>query len=68
MRTKLSAPKPNEEQLSRFLDAAKSLECDESEERFDAALRKVAAHKPGGAVKKLEAQEPRRGTRRPGQE
>jgi hypothetical protein len=29
-----------------FLEAARALECDESEERFDAALRKVAAHKP----------------------
>jgi hypothetical protein len=29
-----------------FVDAARALECDESEERFDAALRKVAAHKP----------------------
>jgi hypothetical protein len=29
-----------------FVEAARSLECDESEERFDAALRKIAAHKP----------------------
>jgi hypothetical protein len=29
-----------------FEDAARALECDESEERFDAALKKVAAHKP----------------------
>lgn len=29
-----------------FIKAAKELECDESEERFDAALKKVAAHKP----------------------
>ena len=29
-----------------FVDAARALECDESEERFDAALKKVAAHKP----------------------
>jgi hypothetical protein len=36
----------NRSQRERFEDAARSLECDESEERFDAALRKVAAHKP----------------------
>jgi hypothetical protein len=29
-----------------FLAAARALGCDESEERFDAALKKVAAHKP----------------------
>ena len=29
-----------------FVDAARALECDESEERFDAALRKIAAQKP----------------------
>jgi hypothetical protein len=28
------------------VEAARSLECDESEERFDAALKKIAAHKP----------------------
>ena len=27
------------------MDTARKLECDESEERFDAALKKVAAHK-----------------------
>ena len=35
-----------------FIEAARSLECDESEERFDAALKKIAAHKP--ADKKTE--------------
>jgi hypothetical protein len=29
-----------------FVDAARALGCDESEERFDEALKKVAAHKP----------------------
>jgi hypothetical protein len=32
-------------QLERFIDAARKLEADEAEERFDAALKKVAAHK-----------------------
>jgi hypothetical protein len=33
-----------------FEDAARALECDESEERFDAALKKVATHKPEAKV------------------
>jgi hypothetical protein len=39
-------PKNGVGQRDKFIDAARALECDESEERFDAALRKVAAHKP----------------------
>ncbi len=38
------------EQSKQFIDAARALECDESEERFDAALAKVARHKPPGAA------------------
>ena len=33
-------------QYKRFLETARTLECNESEERFDAALKKVATHKP----------------------
>jgi hypothetical protein len=33
-------------QGKRFVESARALECDESEERFDAALKKIAAHKP----------------------
>jgi hypothetical protein len=36
----------SQSQRERFEEAARSLECDESEERFDAALRTIAAHKP----------------------
>jgi hypothetical protein len=36
----------SQSQRERFEEVARSLECDESEERFDAALRKIAAHKP----------------------
>ena len=32
-------------QIDGFKEAARALECDESEERFDAALKKIAAHK-----------------------
>jgi hypothetical protein len=41
-------------QRERFDDAARALECDESEERFDAALKKVAAHKPPSDEKQKE--------------
>jgi hypothetical protein len=37
-------------QSKAFEDAARAHECDESEERFDAALRKIAAHKPKGVT------------------
>lgn len=37
--------KPGEKR-ERFEDVARALECDESEERFDAALKKIAAHRP----------------------
>jgi hypothetical protein len=33
-------------QVERFVETARMLGCDESEERFDAALKKVAAHRP----------------------
>ena len=33
-------------QRKSFEEAARALECDESEERFDAALKKIATHKP----------------------
>jgi hypothetical protein len=36
-------------QTENFKEAARALGCDESEERFDAALKKVAAHKPAKA-------------------
>lgn len=34
--------KDTSEQVDRFREAARELGCDQSEERFDAALRKVA--------------------------
>jgi hypothetical protein len=37
---------PPTKQREAFIDAARALECDESEERFDAALKKIAAQKP----------------------
>ena len=33
-------------QSQRFVEAARELGCDESEEAFDAALKAVAKHKP----------------------
>jgi hypothetical protein len=34
------------EQFSRFVETARALECDEDKERFEAALGKIATHKP----------------------
>jgi hypothetical protein len=33
-------------QFGVFLETARALGCDEDKEKFEAALRKVAAHKP----------------------
>jgi hypothetical protein len=48
------------DQTQRFIEAARELGCDESEERFDDALRKVAKAKP-----KPEAEKPK--PKKPGQ-
>lgn len=37
------AVKPEKSQLDKFKEAAKQVETDDSEERFDRALKKVAA-------------------------
>ena len=34
------------QQAKAFIDAARALGCDESEEAFNANLKKVASHKP----------------------
>jgi hypothetical protein len=47
-RAKVSGTATENKQFKRFVESARALECDESEERFDAALRKIAAHKPSG--------------------
>jgi hypothetical protein len=39
-------PKNNKDQVGEFRKAARELGCDESEERFQNALRTVARHKP----------------------
>ena len=41
-----------EDQHQRFIDTARALGCDEDKEKFEAALRKVAAHKPDKNTKK----------------
>ncbi len=38
--------KQNNAQLDRFKDAARELECDEDEKRFDKKLKRVAKAKP----------------------
>jgi len=37
---------PEQSQRERFEQAARELGCDESEERFDETLKRVAKHKP----------------------
>jgi hypothetical protein len=39
-------------QHQRFIETARALGCDEDKERFEAALGKVAAHKPADTPKK----------------
>ena len=48
--TSTPSKKRQKNQSDRFTDAARALECDKSEERFDAALRKVATDKPTGGT------------------
>jgi hypothetical protein len=48
-------PKPDDEQLKRFQDAARNLGTDESEEAFDRALRKVASARPAPKPKRKAA-------------
>lgn len=38
--------KNGENQKIAFIDAARALKCDESEQRFNEALGKIARHKP----------------------
>jgi hypothetical protein len=40
-------------QSKAFVEAARELGCDESEERFDAALKRVAGHKEVAAKKAI---------------
>ena len=41
-------------QIDKFRETARALKTDEREDKFDAALRKVATHKPGSpALDKL---------------
>lgn len=42
----MKQPKKENTQSVVFVEAAKALKCDESEERFDEMLKKVAQHKP----------------------
>ena len=46
--TRIQFPKklePPNEQAERFREAARELGCNENEEKFDAALKKIAGHK-----------------------
>jgi hypothetical protein len=40
-------------QIDRFRETARALGCDEDKEKFEATLRKVAAHKPERRVRAM---------------
>jgi hypothetical protein len=42
---------PQAPQIDRFIETARALGCDEDKEKFEAALAKIAAHKPHKAEK-----------------
>lgn len=48
----------SKDQIDRFREAARELECDESEERFEDAMRKIAKQKPPEDDGKDEKEEP----------
>lgn len=45
------------EQHARFVETARALGCDESEEAFDEKLKRIADHRAKDAPKKDEAEE-----------
>jgi len=44
--TRSKKPNEAEAQSARFIEAARELGCDESPDAFEAAVKKVARHKP----------------------
>jgi len=42
----MSASKQPSEQMKKFIETARKLECDEDKERFEKRLGKIAAYKP----------------------
>jgi hypothetical protein len=53
-RSEPTSSTPNDTQLTSFVEVARALEGDESEERFDTALRKIALFKKEEAVSPLD--------------
>ena len=51
-------PEESSTQATKFKEAARKLGCDESEERFNEALKKVARHKPVKPEEKRKPKEP----------
>ena len=45
-RTTKSSSRSDSEQSARFIEAARELGCNESPDAFEAAVKKVARHKP----------------------
>lgn len=47
--------KADKSQVERFREAARELGCDEGEDAFDKALRKIASGRPPASVRKRKA-------------
>lgn len=58
-----STPNLSRAQVGRFKEVARSLGCDEDKARFDAALEKVATHKPEAQAKPATAKSPKKSPR-----
>ena len=55
----MSADKHGEDQYARFVETARKLGCDESEEAFDEKLKVIARQKPKAAPQASKASVPR---------
>jgi hypothetical protein len=51
------------DQRRKFIKAARELGCDEDEDAFDKALRKIASEKPPASVQKRKQAAPKRAKR-----
>ena len=56
----------SQNQISRFKNTARALDCDEDKDRFEAALGKIAAHKPDGQSAKAKSPSKRAKPSKPG--
>jgi hypothetical protein len=55
MKTRKTKQPADKSQRERFIEAARELGCDEVEEAFDKALRKIASERPPASVRQRKA-------------